>query len=635
VKSSLPWLAAATALYAAAALFQLYPAWLDLDHGVVGDWMHPDMISNHWLYRWLPEELTGGGSIVHNSRYYHPIGDGPWLAGNGSDAVPYTLVALWMDWPGSATAWVAILIVLNGLSGFALSRAAGASAAAALVGGLFLAWCPYVAFELGCARFAQGPLYWFAFFLACWIRLLDRPSWGRAAAAGALYSACAFMYWYYGLWAALFGAVLWAFRPSVPALLRFLPFAVAGTVPFLAVFLSHWAGIPGTVDEGFPHVLAIESGLPVTFPLSSGTGALSTIVLPWLLTGFALAGLRRPWSALQRGLALAALLFYLLALGPHLLLPDGSDSGLPAPYLAAYGGVGLLRRFWWPYRHIAALTIALVPLAALGVERVLRAAGEFKPHAVAALVALLPMELSARAANLGVVTSWWEEPEAYAELAEREGDVLLELPLSSQITRSQQSLSYQWVHGKTLANGHAMWVERVRPDAWDDWIAGHPLLDALHRQELGEEVGTVELDAASFEALEADGLRLITVSAEFFPGKLGDLAELHAQTLTALFGEPVHEQDALQVWDVASWTGVDSVAFESFAVPSEYVTQEGGIDPHAASVHSLGWRPLNKDVPPVIPPEEAFAKETDAERDRRIQTLPPMVRRRIEREQGE
>ena len=632
MKGTAPWLIAAVLLYGVAALFQLYPAWLDLEHGVVGDWMHPDMISNHWLYRWLPEELLGGGSIVHNDRYYHPIGDGPWLAGNGSDAVPYTLVALLVDWPGSATVWVGLMIVLNGLCGFALSRAAGASAAASVIGGLFLAWSPYIAFELGCARFAQGPLYWFAFFLACWIRLLEKPTWGRAAAAGLFYAACAFTYWYYGLWAALLGAVMWAFRRDWLALGRFLPFAIGGTAPFLYVFLSNWSGIPGTVDEGFPHVLAIESSLPFSFALTSGSGPLSTIVLPWLLTGLAIAGLKRPWSPMLRGLAVAAVIFYLLALGPHMLLPSGEDTGVPGPYLVAYGGVGVLRRFWWPYRHIAALTIVLAPLAALGAERILAQAGEWKAHAVVALVALLPMELQARATNVNVVTSWWEQPEVYEQLAERPGEVLLELPLSSEITRSQQSLSYQWAHGKTLANGHAMWVERVRPDAWDTWLASHPLLDAMHRQERGEQVGTVTLAAASFEALQADGLQLITLSAEFFPGRLSDLAELHEVTLTELFGEPVLDQDSLLVWDVASWTGVTEVTFTSYAVPSDYITQEGGIDPHAASVHSLGWRPLQKDFPPVIPPEDAFAAESDEEKEKRIKALPPMVRRRLERE---
>ena len=124
------WFVAAVLLYLGLALYQTYPAWVDGSHGVVGLWTHPDMISNHWLYRWVAERVAAGQSIVHNDRYYVPIGDGPWLAGNGSDAVPYTLFALLMPWPASATAWVLFSIVLNGLSGFALARRLGAWAAA-------------------------------------------------------------------------------------------------------------------------------------------------------------------------------------------------------------------------------------------------------------------------------------------------------------------------------------------------------------------------------------------------------------------------------------------------------------------------------------------------------------------------
>ena len=37
-------------LYVGLALYALYPVWLSPEHGVVGSWAHPDMISNHWLY---------------------------------------------------------------------------------------------------------------------------------------------------------------------------------------------------------------------------------------------------------------------------------------------------------------------------------------------------------------------------------------------------------------------------------------------------------------------------------------------------------------------------------------------------------------------------------------------------------
>ena len=192
----------AVSLYLGLALYQLYPAWWDPAHGVVGDWRHPDTLSNHWLYRWIVERLLAGESIVHNDRYYVPVGDAPWLAGNGSDAVP-SLILAWLPWPASVTAWALLALVLNGVSGWLLARRTGASAAAATAAGGVLAVFPYVDAELSGGRFAQMPVYQVAFFLVAWSALLEhapvegpvRPSRGlllRALLAAGLFALAAF-----------------------------------------------------------------------------------------------------------------------------------------------------------------------------------------------------------------------------------------------------------------------------------------------------------------------------------------------------------------------------------------------------------------------------------------------------------
>lgn len=643
------WWLLAILLYVGLALYALYPAWLTPEHGVVGNWAHPDMISNHWLYRWISHQLVTGGSILHNDRYYVPVGDAPWLAGNGSDAIPYTLVALFLAWPGSVTFWTALTLVLNGLSGMALARATGARHAGALVVGAAVCFSSYVLFELCGGRFAQAPLYWMGFFLVAWLKLLEAapttgPAWpGRRAAAlaalaGLLYGGAAFTYWYYGLWAAWFGALIFAFQPRWRALVPFVPMALATTLPPLAVFLAHWGEVVGAAEASeFPHPLARESALPLTFGLWSGRGRWGEVTLPLALSLGALlavgarvtgpvlatrggrARLRAAWDAfspLERGLVAASLLFYGLSLGPTVLLPGEVSTGLPGPYWLAYGLAGTLRRFWWPYRHIGPLTLLLVPLAAHGVDSLLgwlraQAAPDLRGRVPAlgavALTLLLPFEVGARAGRISTQTSYWVEPEPYRELDRLPGDAILEPPLSPQLAASQQPLSYQWVHGKRLVGGHAMWVDRVRPDAWDAWVAKNTLLTSLQTLEQGELLGPLKLEAADIAGLREVGVRYAVLNPEYFPAELAPLVPAYSSVFEALFGEPVLEaEEGLYVWDLERYTGVVEVDALPFRIPGSLRGQTGeGLLPRLGRGASLGWRDLARRFPPELEAEES------------------------------
>ncbi len=590
----------------AAALWLLFPAWLHWDTAVVGDWVHPDMISNHWLYRWMGEQILSGGSIIHNDRYYYPVGDFPWIAGNGSDAFAWLLLGSWMPWPASMTLWAMLIIVINGISGAVLARVLGARLPGAALGGTLLAMSPYVAYELSCARYAQAPLFWMAFFLATWIRLLEQPSARRGVLAGLLYAVTAFTCWYYGLWAALAGVVLFAMRRRWQALRWFVPTALLVTLPPLVLFLQHWASIPGTTNESFPHPLAVASGMFFTFPVWGGEGPLQSIVLPISLVVLAVIGLWRwPWSWSIRGLVAVAGVFYLLSLGPYLLGVDGEASAIPAPYLGLYAPLGVLRRYWWPYRHIAVLTIALVPLAARGADRLLQPLGRLSVVVIAAVVALLPLEIGARGGTTEVRLSGWTPPAPYQELATLEGDLLLELPLAPTIAASQQSLSYQWIHKKTLINGHAMWVDRVRPEAWDAWIAQSRFLDGLQKAELGELDGSLRVYPEDIAYLQSLGLRHIVLNTEFFPGRLSEVLPVDSHILVALFGSPIIEHGGMFLaWDLSQYNGTTDVAVPSVHLPEEALAQDGTLMPKSSNRRSLGWTPMIRTLAGVMPTAE-------------------------------
>jgi hypothetical protein len=322
--------------------------------------------------------------------------------------------------------------------------------------------------------------------------------------------------------------------------------------------------------------------------------------------------------------------FYLLALGPHLLWPSGEDTGIPLLFQILYAPLSVLRRFWWPYRHIAVVTVACAPLAALGVDRALEGLGKWAPVAVLGLVAALPLDLGFRGGAAEVVTSWWEPPAAYQALSALPEGALLELPMAVGLAQTQQSLSYQWIHGRTLVNGHAMWVRRVRPAAWDAWVTSHPLLSAILLREEGTLAAPVAV-GADIERLRGEGVRFLSVNTEFFPGELAALSDDHVVLLTALFGSPVVDVDSLKVWDIAAYTGLAEVPVAGFVPPANYLA-DGSRMPVLETVHSLGWRPLVRDFPPQIPPEDVVRTEVDREAFER--TLPPMVERKLERERA-
>ena len=593
------------------------------------------MISNHWLYRWIAQRLLAGQGILHNGDYYLPIGDAPWLAGNGSDAIPATAISLLLPWPFSITIWCLIIIVLNGLGGLALARTLGARRAGATAAGLFVALSPYVAYEMSGMRLAQAPLYWMLFFFAAWLRLLDQPSAKRGLWAGLLYGATAFTYWYYGLWAALVGGALFLIQPRWRSMLVFVPVALLTTLPFLALFLGNWTEIPGAAEASFPHPLALRSSLWPGWPLLNGTGTAPALALPMLLVGLVAWGWfrARPARGLvwRRWIALAVLvgLFYLLSLGPALTGLAGQSTGVPGLYTLAYGTAGVLRRFWWPYRHAVMVTTLLLPFAALGFDALTDSVQRrWRPGAWAllpALAALLLLELYARGTGVTVQASWWQAPEPYQALAELEGDALVELPLAPALAQNQQSLSYQWVHGKRLLNGHAMWVERVRPDAWDAYVQANSFLAGLQAYELGQGGLSFEVQPADIQALRDLGLRHVVVNAEYLPGKLITLVPRYETIFNALFGKPVLNHANLVIaWDLDAYTGVSSVEVTAWEPLEENLSTDGTNVAEVGSINSLGWRPLDRSLPPAWPSEEPTWEQT-------LQGMPPMLRNKLER----
>jgi hypothetical protein len=560
---------AALAVSVAMALWVAWPA--PFDRGaVIGHWNHPDGLSNHWLLVWVAEQVTTGGSLLHNDRYYWPVGDAPMLAGNGGEGVLYVPFHLLWGWPVGVSAYAVAVLVGNGLAAAWAARRAGATWPGACVAAPFGAG-PYVLQEMGSGRFTQSDVLWLTLVIG-WFLGLERdlregrpaPPWWHGLGFGALWGVCAALYWYYGYFAVLAvlatGLVhlLAGWKPAATAgvgrlAAAFVAGAVAVSGPPLAWYLANWSSVVGTKETvGFPHREAWGDSLAWTVPIDMiGAHQGFAIAVPMLLlAGFAVHRGARERSVVDLQLVVLIGFALLLARGPRLL------GEAPDLYTVFYGWAEPLRRFWWPSRHLVLAQLAVALLAARGASALLSRIPRFEWAVAVGLAASVPLSLQLTNDLARLPMSRWETPAFYVELGELPDGVVAELPLSPRLSGHQQLLVYQLVHGKTLLNGHAMWVDRVRPDEWDARVEANSFLRSWIVWEEGQADG-LSFEEADLRALSGDGLRWITLNREYVPKTM---REPYEQALRELFGAPVVEDGRrAAVWDLQAWTGASEL----------------------------------------------------------------------------
>ncbi|MFH1466482.1 MAG: hypothetical protein ABIO70_19010 [Pseudomonadota bacterium] len=576
------WWLLALVVCLALALVGTWPVWVHPGQGMLCGVAHPDCAGNQWLLVWVAERLSHLQGLLHNDRYYWPVGDAPFLAGNGGEGVLYLPFHLVFGWPLGASVFLVVLVAANGLVAAWVARGAGASWPGALLAAATLGSGPYVLRELGAGRFSQADLVWCLLFLGAWLRLPRRPRWGLAA--GAFLAAAAALYWYYGFFLVIFGALLlvgvavdrrregaplpWGWL-AVFALVFLL--LVAGP---LAWYLHHWQALPGTGEDAFPHPEALRDSLDPAVPFLVRQGRFVGQALPAtvvLLAGWQVVRLVRGRSdspGLDAALLASWALFLLLAMGPKL-----SILGL-SPFQALYGLAAPLRRFWWPSRHIIVCDMALALLAARAVPALGRAGRDALLGL--GLVVSVPLLLLLQGPGVrahSTALAW--PPAFYAALAAEPGEVLLQLPISPRVAVSQAPLLLQLAHGKTLLNGHAPWVDRVRPPAWDAFVAESTFLAGLQAVEDGSLQGDLTFDGDDLRAVRGAGLALVVLDRELYPLQLGEAVARQRAVLTTLFGQPEVSGSGAWAWRLDHWTGATRVPLDPWTFPRSAAQRDG------------------------------------------------------------
>ena len=589
-----PTLTAAAILAAALlqALWMLWPAWWAPEQWLIGSWTHPDCLSNHWLLEWVAQTLRDGGSLAHTDAYYWPVGDAPVLAGNGAEGISYLPFRMALGpWPRAVPAWLIFVLSLNGLGGYALGRAAGAGHWAALAPMAAMGFCPYVLEELSAGRFSQVSVGWLLLFLASWLRLLEAPGRGRALLAAALLAITCLFYWFYGFFGVFSGGLLLLARGRRPPVGPLTLFALAFLLlvsPWALFFASGWGKIPG-VDElvGGAHPQALADSLLPVLPIlrAEGHGVIQVMGAGTWLAGLGglLLVLRRPVaSPVGRGLLLLWLLALALMAGPFAWW---------SPFSLLYGWLPPLRRFWWPSRHVLLVQAAWATLGALAIHRLGARHRAIAPLLGLGIWASQPLLLRLQGTpDRPYMSELSLPPEGYVLLGELGPGALIELPLTPEVASTQQTLIYQLWHHHPLLGGHALWVARVRPPEWDEYVAHNSFLSQIQRFERGEAGASFGFQPEDLQALRAGGARWISLNREYFVFPLRELVADWPLVLRALFGPETLRTGGLAVWDLDAWNGEAKVEAPEFRWPE-------GLRPGGPELPITGRRPKS----PVFP----------------------------------
>ena len=411
------------AVYTAAAAVVLRP-FLDfmdrycLGGGELGGWL--------WRYDWLKQQaetvLASDWSLGAKFLTVLALGQYP-ETGNVTDklVVDFPLEALF-GFPAYYNVKCLLLVVTNGLAGYALARHLTRYRRAALLAGLVLAVNPYMLRELYNCGLRQCLMAFLPLYLLFLLKALGVPAAGAevpdepaggwypggrcllyAAIAGLMAGLAAAFYWFYGIFLVFETVIVvgWRLARSGRRSLV-LPLALVGVVAFWSALPFAWPYIQSYRDqqfltetaflEPFPSHEEIEYYVsdgyrPVSqyesyvasldrlvltskpavylfspreeYPIPYAVGVLALLLIPF--------GGRRVWPW-----ALGFVLFYVLTLGPflkwdrpHEIVQFADVSAIRLPYTWFFYAVPGFSRLFGPYRICSMVYVCLAALVAI------------------------------------------------------------------------------------------------------------------------------------------------------------------------------------------------------------------------------------------------------------------------------
>jgi len=541
-----PWLLAAAAYLFMAAVFA-WPLPAHLTQAVWGDRF------DAWTTLWLMGHLGQGSGMGQTTEILFPIGYEMWSFGHvGVQFLGLPLLAMGVSLTTTYNLLMLASLAGSGLAGHAVGRHLSGSHWGGLAAGSLFAFCPMIYGEMGAGCLELVAAFTLPLVLLAALRLLDKPTWQRAAwLCGSLLLAGP-LNWYYlafsalllvglGSWRATQGGqtrwpgLAWMAAACALAMALLSPLVLQARQetpsrpPLDAQVLTEQAALDAqavsdgtrplmTLDEQtllladsmqvLVNSTTLKSWSELRFPsnpLESTPGLLAVAMGIWGIWAAGRPG--RPWTIL-------ALAFCVLTLGPYprwnadLPMAQWSQTW-PLPYLALYNEMPFFSKVYRPYRLGLLAVLCMSALAATGIGR------RPKSWVLAPVLALLACtqphwradtvdgeRKSGRSLASTAVSS------AYLELADLPPGAVIELPLHHQplstlVARQQFA---QLTHGKPLLNCNQL-IRRTDLWRFRSYVAEHPWLEqVLGRPRRSD---PLEITPQDWQDLHQQGFRYI------------------------------------------------------------------------------------------------------------------------------
>ncbi len=554
---------------------------------VIGDGV--DLYGTFWFYWWVDHCLRTATDPSFTDLMFHPLGKDIFAhtGNNFVDAVFAWPIQAALPYPGYQPVWVAVLLMVNGLTFWPLARhVLGKRTWASFLATTLWTIHPFVLFECMTGRLTQAMVWWLPLAVLGFLRTGEPPKddeprfgWSRLrwpVLMGAMTALSGWTYWFVGYFLVLGFAwmavvrLIWPRERSRAELLW--GWGLAGLVCLLLV-APGMAAMASAADSGAVPGLSDDSTGFFELPQALGNNVSQTlhgIVLmerhgqPQLTTAFWMVGAvvalvfgrnRLLWV----GLAAVVSVF---AIGP--VWPgESGESYRMFHYLAAYRLLPYFDRLWFPYRMVVVAFLGLT----LGLGSALarweaRLGDRSKWAGLAAVVALLGAGLEQhRNLALPLVSRDLTPPPIMSTLGELGGG-LIELPVGL----ARVSIAWQPVHAQPTFGGMAENARIFWPPGFEQRMSNRFI-----RYLKGATVDpTRDRSFKSVDILRfrAEGFRWVVLDRHLVDANLHNTpmwrsldedGRLEAPFLVqdyliAELGPPAAVDGELVVWDLSGWT---------------------------------------------------------------------------------
>lgn len=562
----------ATVLYLLVSLLVTQAVWVDPFGMLIGGVQTPDLMGTLWCYWWTGAAVSEGLSPFQGAFNYFPVGHAgaPVAQYNLFDAAVAAPFLFGFGRVFGSNLFILAVMVSTGLGAHALSRTAGASHHGAAIGGVTILLSQFLAIELLAGRISQIMLVVWFLSLAGLIRLAQgrrRPH--EAVLTGLGVGVSFLIYWYAGAFLILAAVPFWI----VPTLggkwsrLKALGIAaltcIVVTSPAFLSLAMAFADLPG-VDRSVPDDFQTygwmsrgEVGLTMAIrhshwpwwpfihtPAELADHQVANVAM--LLAGLGLLVIG--WGRVQWALLLV--LGFCLPMGPYLV-----DSGLnplkyALPYLYLYEWVPFWERLWWPDRLVLLFYAALVPLAAVGADRLILAI----PRLRAPIALLLVLAVGYDSWELNRQLPIRAQAPPAVELAVLEGldGPVLTPPILGQREEQRWHLWLQMIHQQPISGGLGDHISDHRPPGFEDYVESRPALLILNEllEPSNARTRKLEVDPTEIQQLLDDGFRWVLVDEVALNQYESSVVDAHTWVFTQLWGEPELTSTHTSAWRI-------------------------------------------------------------------------------------